>query len=227
MDRINVLVDATAAGVPQLKDLPPIREPRLPPNPLPVSDNGEPLERLTEEIKSVPVYALEQWPGAVEDVYLRAEVNARLRHAQADLPPGFGFVVLDGWRSPRLQKALYEHYYVDSGLPLGYVADPDDPLLSPPHSTGGAVDLTLTWDRHPLRLGTDFDAFVDDAHLTALEQSIGREPERSLRRLLTHALSNVGFCPFPLEWWHFSYGDQVWAFNNDRAEALYGFIPNV
>jgi len=36
--------------------------------------------------------------------------------------------------------------------------------------------------------------------------------------------TKFGFAQHPNEWWHFSYGDQLWAWKNKKANALYGKI---
>jgi hypothetical protein len=36
-------------------------------------------------------------------------------------------------------------------------------------------------------------------------------PQRANRRRLADALTAVGFVNYPEEWWHFSYGDRLWA----------------
>jgi D-alanyl-D-alanine dipeptidase len=42
------------------------------------------------------------------------------------------------------------------------------------------------------------------------------------RKLLASVLGEEGFVCHPNEWWHFSYGDQLWAWRSGRAEAIYG-----
>ena len=37
-------------------------------------------------------------------------------------------------------------------------------------------------------------------------------------------MTKFGFAQHPNEWWHFSYGDQLWAWKNNKANALYGKI---
>jgi D-alanyl-D-alanine dipeptidase len=108
------------------------------------------------------------------------------------------------------------------GGPLdGYVADTwsDDPV--PPHTTGGAVDLTLGWRGAVLGLGTDFDAFVPQAAPAALEHPAGGMA-RDLRRLLAAVLAGEGMTVLPSEWWHWSYGDQHWAAAAGEPVACYG-----
>lgn len=45
------------------------------------------------------------------------------------------------------------------------------------------------------------------------------------RRLLASCLEEAGFAQHPNEWWHFSYGDQLWAWRQGVAEACYGRAP--
>ena len=44
------------------------------------------------------------------------------------------------------------------------------------------------------------------------------------RNLLVEVMSRFGFVQHPNEWWHFSYGDQLWAWKNDYKKAIYGRI---
>ncbi|HEY6932554.1 MAG TPA: M15 family metallopeptidase [Marmoricola sp.] len=148
----------------------------------------------------------------------------RLVEAQAHLPDGFTLVLLDCWRTSELQRRLVSHYAGEEGVGavVGYVSDPDDAVVVPPHTTGGAVDLTLALDGSALALGTDFDAFTEEAHLLHHEGADGVAEVRACRRLLGRALADSGFAPYPWEWWHWSYGDQRWAAQTGRTRALFG-----
>ena len=139
---------------------------------------------------------------------LRRGVLDRLREAQDRLPQGFAFVVLDAWRTIEEQVKLIDHYRGTRPID-GFVASVDATQMRPPHATGGAVDLTLSWQGVPLALGTDFDSFSADAALTAFEDYDGIV--RRLRRLFARAMLESDFAPYPKEWWHWSYGDDVWA----------------
>jgi D-alanyl-D-alanine dipeptidase len=140
--------------------------------------------------------------------YLRAPLLARLVEAERHLPKGLGFVVLDGWRSLDEQQALVDHYSTQ-GVSADYVSRVEPGGVRPPHTTGGAVDLTLSWQGVALGLGTDFDNFTEAAHLRAFEKSPGLV--RYLRRVLASSLLSQDLAPFNTEWWHWSYGDDVWA----------------
>ena len=41
------------------------------------------------------------------------------------------------------------------------------------------------------------------------------------RMLLLAAMLQAGFAPTIAEWWHFSYGDRVWAYFYNQTQALY------
>jgi D-alanyl-D-alanine dipeptidase len=43
-----------------------------------------------------------------------------------------------------------------------------------------------------------------------------------LRRLLYSVMTDAGFRGIPEEWWHFSIGDQEWAFQTSATAAVYG-----
>ncbi|HPE15848.1 MAG TPA: M15 family metallopeptidase [Oscillospiraceae bacterium] len=172
-------------------------------------------------------------PGAPERLHLRAEVFRRLRRAAGSLPAGYALLVFDGHRSLETQKALYdgfcrtlrrEHPALGEAALLELVDDfaakPEKNLLRPfPHSTGGAVDLTVAKDGAPLDMGTDFD----DASPLARADAEVPEPAKSNRRLLRGVMEGAGFVPYEGEWWHFAYGERLWARANGKT-PIYGFI---
>lgn len=192
-----------------------------------VEESGEPLVevRPTQQIQILNLYARQGWPGTSPTVWLRASVLEALHRTAQTLPPGFGLAIFDAWRSPVTVRALYEHFYgPGSALAPGFLADPDDPVVTPPHTTGAAVDLTLTWEGRALALGTCFDDFSPRATRRALEDDPTAEPSRSLRRLLHHHLETEGFVGLASEWWHVSIGDQHWAAVTGAPSARYGPI---
>ena len=182
----------------------------------PCEDNGEPLVDLEGFIPTFNAYAALQILRP-RPIKVRAGVARRLHDVCAELPEPFGLVILDGWRTIAEQNQLRAHYQVESQ----FVASTSSDRIRPPHTTGGAVDLTLSYNGGPpLALGTDYDDFTDAARLDSLEGT-DQTAARDLRRLLASALiQGGGFAPFAPEWWHWSYGDDVWAALNGRP-ALY------
>ncbi|MFM8543935.1 MAG: M15 family metallopeptidase [Vulcanococcus sp.] len=108
-----------------------------------------------------------------------------------------------------------------------------DPRTPPPHSTGAAVDLTLiTANGEPLPMGSEIDAIgavsePDHFQRRAADLPAGPEREQCLRwhghrEALAAAMAAAGFARHPNEWWHFSHGDQLWAWLQQRPQAIYG-----
>ncbi len=206
----------------------PAAAPIAPPEPVDdaavaVVECGEALVAVDDTFRCLNLYRVDGWAGTRTTTFVRASVRDRLVAAQARLPAGFSLALYDGWRSPETVRALYEHFYgPGSTLAPGFLADPDDPAVIPPHTTGAAVDLTLALDGDALALGTFFDDFTDAAHLTACERP-GADPlARALRRVLHAAMTDAGFAPNPTEWWHWSYGDQAWAARTGAVTARFG-----
>jgi D-alanyl-D-alanine dipeptidase len=197
-----------------------------------VEECGEPLVELDDEVRCLNLYRVDGWAGVPERTWVRAGVLERLVFAQSLLPDGFTLAAFDGWRSTDTVRALYDHFYgPGSTLAPGFLADPDDPTVVPPHLTGAAADLTLAWQGTALALGTHFDDFTERSWVHSLEvaarSSAGRddlppEPDRSLRRLLHAVMRAAGFVGMREEWWHFSYGDQRWAEAERQPRAIYG-----
>ncbi|MGC6482399.1 MAG: M15 family metallopeptidase [Synechococcus sp.] len=104
-----------------------------------------------------------------------------------------------------------------------------DPSTPPPHSTGAAVDLTLAdQNGNPLDLGGAIDAIdaVSEPEFYAAAARLGSDPYaiqcHHRRTLLARVLESQGFCRHPNEWWHFSCGDQLWAWRTGQDHAIYG-----
>ncbi len=189
-----------------------------------VGDDPDPLVAIPAALDPQILYDRLPLPSRSEAL-LRGAVVARLMTVSDVLPPDFGLTVLDGWRSTDFQLDLLSYYR--SQLPTlepSYVSDPSNARLVAPHTTGGAVDLTLSWRGLPLALGTDFDAFEPAAHLDAFEAAGADTTVRDLRRLLSHEMRAAGFSPYPWEWWHWSYGDQWWAADHGLDQSLYAAV---
>jgi zinc D-Ala-D-Ala dipeptidase len=48
--------------------------------------------------------------------------------------------------------------------------------------------------------------------------------QRKNRLILLKAATQVGFVNYGFEWWHYSYGDKMWAFVKGKKEAIYGSV---
>jgi D-alanyl-D-alanine dipeptidase len=104
-----------------------------------------------------------------------------------------------------------------------------DPATPPPHSTGAAVDLTLAdMEGRPLAMGGAIDAIgavSEPAHYAAValaDSSCEAALWHYRRERLGATMAAAGFARHPNEWWHFSHGDQLWAWLQGEPQAHYG-----
>lgn len=202
---------------------------------------GEPLvsfEGLHPRLRlSRPRFRIDRLPIA-----RRSVVDMLVRAAEAT-PREFTLAVSEGWRSPNVQRRLYrmawnafaERHPDWSDVKLRrvvnrYAAPHDHPVPSP-HSTGGAVDVFLADpDGRELNMMEPFErrhspAYHSDA--TGLTEKAAH-----YRKVLFAALEAGGLTNYPSEYWHWSYGDQGWAYRTGAPHALYdriepeGYVPS-
>lgn len=195
-------------------------------------DNGEALV----SVRSEPALLLDESRSEIASrsdlfCYLRKGVLERLVEASRRLPPGFAFLVKEGYRPPERQRLSYDNVYRKYAtlhptlspaelrrLVSQYVA----PIEVAGHPTDGAVDLTLSRDGRALFLGTRFNDEPEetDGRTWFAAAGIGAEA-REYRDLMAGCLEPAGFVNYPPEWWHWSHGDRYWAALRGR-EAVYG-----
>lgn len=137
--------------------------------------------------------------------------------------------------SPDQRQAILEQVYQFWAVPSHAAATP------PPHSTGAAIDLTLVDETGcSVPMGSPIDEISARSHpnyFADASQQGSTEGDRQAaalyhqhRQLLFNLMNSAGFRQHPNEWWHFSLGDQMWAWQINREEpdtmlvAYYGAI---
>ncbi len=210
-----------------------------------IRDLGIEGENYYSRADNPPYY--EAAPGAIEKLFLRESVAIRLRKVDQRLREiGLRVHVHDAIRPLAVQA-----YFHDVWMPRRvrerhsnfseqetfaevekYWAAPTTSQDSPaPHSTGGAVDLTICKVRNdePLYMGSIFDDATELAHADYFERvaqdTLGRFSDveaRQNRRLLYWLMTGEGFANNPHEWWHFSWGDQMWAKLTGAKAGVFG-----
>jgi zinc D-Ala-D-Ala dipeptidase len=198
-----------------------------------------------------PYQALGAPYGDRSPFWLRAGVLHRLHQAQANLQriqPGWCLQIYDAYRPIPVQQFMVEHSFgqlinsqgwVKAELTSQQVADlyervfqfwakpSHDPCTPPPHSTGAALDLTLL-DAEGCRLamGGEIDEIAEYSHPDFYAGDLAPEAQvwHRHRQLLRDVMHQAGFRQHPNEWWHFSYGDQLWAWQAGETLAVYGGV---
>ena len=198
-------------------------------NQMPIRENNE----IMVDIKQDESLFFSKELKKKKKVYLRVKTYQLLKQAQRLLPRECCFKVYSAYRSMAEQKALWEKEFqlqkkLSPGLSESALerlvraryADPRRGFGG--HQTGGAIDVTLCDKK-----GKDFDmgtGYLDMASQTLTSShKISKEARRN-RRILFRALTSQGLQNYPAEWWHYCYGDRMWAAYQRKDHAVYGLV---
>ena len=224
-------------------------------SPIPIEECGEPMQDLPREFLRMephPYMALGAPYGASGNPFqLRQGVVQRLLKAQqrlSDHDPSLRLSIFDAWRPIAVQAFMVEHSIADLCRERGvelmsgdafdrvvadvgrfWAAPSRDPATPPPHSTGAAVDLTLSSSEGtPLEMGGEIDAIgaISEPEHYAGQEDPDARCWHQRRQLLADVMDASGFAQHPNEWWHYSFGDQLWAWRKGAAVAVYAEAAN-
>lgn len=166
-----------------------------------------------------------------EKIFLRKTVYEKLKEAQNYLPNNYYFKIYSAFRSLEEQQKLWDIKY--SLMHSRYLNLPEEEIIKKTravcadprygfggHQTGGAIDISLC-DKHgkDYQMGTQHSENNDKTQTKSKNLSI---IESKNRYILTSALTKAGFVNYPAEWWHFSYGDRLWAAYSNKDKCFYG-----
>ncbi len=179
---------------------------------------------LLEYVKTHPSF----WISVRETVYDKLrEVNNYFKKQWFEL-------VIKIWYRPlEVQKKLFQEIqkYFKNKLPnlsqeaiyklvCEYVSDGDN--FVPPHSTWGAVDVVLIdhlWGE--VDMGSPINYPGESSYITYQDIS---PTQKKNRDFLCDTMLKFWFANLASEWWHFSYGDPIWAYFYGKKESLYNKI---
>lgn len=198
---------------------------------IPIRECGEPLVNFLDY--GGRLFLDEPRWNYHRETLLRESVAKALAEASKRLPRGYSFAVIEGWRPRHIQRRMYltalrrwrEMHPEWSEAHLRRVvnrfsAPPDHRKVPPPHLTGGALDIMLAdargkrLDHHSPYAPRDPKGYQTDAPDLSPEA-------KKVRTILRDALASVGITNYPSEFWHYSYGDQGWAYRERADVAIY------
>jgi D-alanyl-D-alanine dipeptidase len=203
---------------------------------IPIQECGEPLVDLAQLGFLVEPKYFQQGFSKDERIFLREGVAQKLLKAEKALPVGLRLKIWDAFRSREVQNNIYQWYWkltqeknpdwseAQLKLEVGkFVTPPFEADRIPPHATGGTVDLTLVDSTgKELDLGTEFDFFGVEANPFFFEIYKTNPAATENRRILRSVMEAQGFTLEQDEWWHFDYGNQIWALKSGQPFAIYG-----
>lgn len=191
--------------------------------------------------------------GKKSPFYLRQGVYDRLLVAQSVLQqsqPGWQLQIFDAYRPIAVQQFMVDYtlrqvvrmrgwdleqltpVQQEAALEQVYefwaVPNPD-PAMPPPHSTGAAIDVTLLDSfGAAVDMGGAIDEISPRSYPNHFASSLNPEEQsyHQNRQTLNHAMTAAGFTRHPNEWWHFSFGDQMWAWLQTQANPTISAIAH-
>ena len=200
----------------------------------PIQENDDPLV----DIRDYQEILVDTRKSKASDPHfkLRKSVVTKLLETTKYLPQGILLLVIEGHRPLTLQTQYFDEYSKElSNLHSDwdkrriydeaskYIAPPE---IIPPHSTGGAVDLTLA-DKNgkELNMGTRLNADPEESNNACFTLATNiSNLARENRQLLINTMLKSGFVNYPTEWWHWSYGDRYWAYHTKTPFAFFGSV---
>lgn len=171
-------------------------------------------------------------PLETTDWRIRRIIHDKVMACSEALPDGLCLMIFDAFRPRERQWELWHpvvakitqnnpdwtkaQVYTEASR---WVAPPDG--LGSGHQAGAAVDVKLA---RPDRTELDFGGAMKG--LTGIAPTDWPvSPEiRKNRDMLVAAMHAVGMINYPDEWWHFSYGDRLWAEVTNQNEAFFAPI---
>ena len=183
------------------------------------------LEYFNGVVQVEPVYYNAGYKGAIDKCIVREGVAKKLEKAIELLPDGLTLRIYDAWRPICVQEELFNSFLgqikdkhsdwdvwkIESET-IKFVTKPNYDMNNPAiHSTGGAIDLTISYKDSGklLDMGTPFDDFTVMSNTAFFENSDNEEVKKN-RRLLYWTMTEAGFTNPPTEWWHYDYGNSFW-----------------
>ncbi len=208
-----------------------------------------PLEQFAV-VTPHPYVALGAPYGDFSPYFLRQGIVHKLHEAQQYLQaqrPGWRLQIFDAYRPIPVQQFMVDYTLAQLAAAKGlevesldekmrshlqsqviefWAVPSPDPATPPPHSTGAAVDLTLvTAAGKTVDMGSAIDEISPRSYPDHFATQANSQAQQfhTHRSLLSESMLAAGFRRHPNEWWHFSLGDQLWAWQvGQKAIAKYG-----
>jgi D-alanyl-D-alanine dipeptidase len=183
-----------------------------------------------------------------ENKFCRQSVAEKLIAAQQELPNGLFFKIYFGFRSLEQQLEQWNKRFQETKLEYPNVSLQEQERLTRlkvadarngkygPHQTGGAIDITLcNSDGTELDMGTKYPEFTNKTRTYPLQYKkfLGLKYDKKMllsknefrnRELLYDVMVSAGFVNYPGEWWHYCYGDRMWAAYTGKQKCIYGCV---
>lgn len=195
-----------------------------------LEENNDPLVRIDENEEIIIADRLKK------PVYLRKHVYDMLQRFIDDVKQDrYRIKLYDAYRSFKEQKESWEQRIKETKLENPDLSDSEIVKLTSlkvssvmdknnvgGHQTGGAIDITLVdSEGKEIDMGTKYEEYNEK---TYTNNKTITDKQKKNRKYMLEKLEKLGFNNFPAEWWHFSYGDKMWAAYKNKNTCMYGYI---
>ena len=198
-----------------------------------VSESWEEVVTVTPTERIVTGLVAKSYEASFQ---VRRSVAEKLDRVSKSLPDGLVLVLIEGYRPLKVQQESWDakvamvaqehpewdiqHVEHQVGLVIAR------PLPLANHNCGGAVDVTLAHaDGTLVDMGTPYPNHAMGAEWYKkfkMFSSLITPAQSANRLLLRKAMESEGFVWYPGEWWHYCYGDRMWAVYTNRKACMYG-----
>lgn len=209
---------------------------------IPALESGEPLVDLlvVNEPRLVPMSSIDKnYKNTYEGwSKVRRGVYERLMNMLAILPKNIGIAYFEGFRTLSKQKEYFDNKFLEilQSMPDVHAAYAEttkhvSPFIDniPTHATGAAIDMTLfvvnQGEKSLLDLGM-FDVIYGPNNQQETFSTNTSIQQRKNRLLLLETAIKAGFANYGYEWWHYSYGDKMYASLTNAKHAKYGLATD-
>ena len=167
---------------------------------------------------------------------IRFYIYQMLLNAKKELPENYFFKIYEAYRPLEDQKKLWEEVvqkqkkiYPNLAVDSEEFIVHCDVFCANPyrqgsgHQSGAAIDVSLC-DKN----GKEYDmgGVVRGFSETAdFDFNVSFEARKN-RNILKNALEKAGFINYPAEWWHYSFGDRLWAKLTGSKIAIFGRLDD-
>lgn len=207
-----------------------------------IIENNEPLV-LIEENDCLKIGIISKSYDI--NFYIRNTIKEKLEKVAKSLPKGLNLVIIEGYRSVENQQKSWDATCEnirkqnpklseeEIEQKAGLVTARPNRLAN--HNCGGAIDVTLCDENgNCLDMGTSYPSeikTVGEYKKAYINFPMFPKPfffnrltkqQKENRKLLREAMEKEDFVWYPGEWWHYCYGDRMWAVYTKQEKCFYG-----
>lgn len=197
-----------------------------------IQENNEPLVEM-KETQKLRVGLVEK--SYIPSFFVRKTIAEKLVRVSENLSQSINLVLIEGYRSLESQEYEWNLIFKEIKNKNPDISDDEiekqvrlivakpSPLAN--HHCGGAVDIALVDDNGILiDMGTSYisQASFDEKQRFQMLSSEITEEQKANRKILRDAMETEDFVWYPGEWWHYCWGDRMWAVYSNQTKCFYG-----